>query len=311
MSCSWFPGACLVVAMLAGPASLMADEQIVDEIETLFLEAEESKRIADGWVEDVVVTGDRSIRLTGERDQVQQAIGAVMLADQRFADNDVELARSIARVYSVKHADPQALASLINRTGPDVQADPTLQVVVLSGRVEQVESAMAVLAELDVAREVSAQSEEDPVQRDVVFDVYLVGAYSGPHEFPALPAVPQSAVEGFRETFPFASYSLLEAFTIRASPGGSDASVRGYLDSDQLTEYRFQAEVESSHEESGSISLSDVWLVLRTYSKETGTQESEIRTNLTIQESKTVVVGKAGIRGVADGVFLVLRARFD
>ena len=174
MSCSWFPGACLVVAMLAGPASLMADEQIVDEIETLFLEAEESKRIADGWVEDVVVTGDRSIRLTGERDQVQQAIGAVMLADQRFADNDVELARSIARVYSVKHTDPRALASLINSTGPDVRADPTLQVVVLSGRVEQVESAMAVLAELDVAREVSPQSEEEPVQRDVAFDVYLV-----------------------------------------------------------------------------------------------------------------------------------------
>ena len=304
MSCSWFARACLVVTMLAGPASLLADEQSVDEIETSFIEAQEAKRIAEGWVEDVVVTGDRSIRLTGERDQVQQAIGAVMLADQRFADNDIELARSIARVYSVKHADPRALASLINRTGPDVQADPTLQVVVLSGRVEQVESAMAVLADLDVAGEV-------PAQRDVVFDVYLVGAYSGPHEFPALPTVPQSAVEGLRETFPFASYSLLEAFTIRASPGGSDASVRGYLDSDQLTEYRFQAEVESSQEESGSISLSDVWLVLRTYSKDTGTQESEIQTNLTIQESKTVVVGKAGIRGVADGVFLVLRARFD
>lgn len=303
MSCSWFAGACLVAAVLAGPASLLADEQSVDEIETSFLEAEEAKRIAEGWVDDVVVTGDRSIRLTGERDQVQQALGAVKLADKRSVGNEAELERSITRVYGVKHADPLALETLIKRTAPEVESDQTLRVVVLRGSPEQVDTAKAVLTELDVAPNVMAQ-------RDVVLDVYLIGAHSDVHEFPPMPAVPQAAVDEIRETFPFASYGLLEAFTIRASPGRSVASVRGYLDSDQLTEYRFETKVESAQEESGSISLGDVWLVLRTLAKETGAQEAEIQTDMTIQESKTVVVGKAGVRGVADGVFLVLTARF-
>ena len=304
MSCSWLASACLVAAMLVAPASLLADEHTVEEIETLFLEAEEAKQIAEGWVEDVVVAGDQSIRITGERDQVQQAIGAVMLADQRLADNDNEVPRSITRVYGVKHADPYALQGLIKSTAPEVQADRTLRVVVLRGNSAQIEAAEAVLSKLDVAPESMSPS-------DVVLDVYLIGAYSDAHEAPAMPAVPQGAVDGMRETFPFESYSLLEAFTIRASSGGSDASVRGYLDSDQLTEYRFDAKVESANEESGSIRLSDVQLVLRTVAKETGLQESEIQTDLTTQESKTVVVGKAGMRGVADGVFLVLRARID
>ena len=304
MSCSWIARACLVVTMFVGPASLLADVQSVDEIETSFIEAQEAKRIAEGWVEDVAVTGDRSIRITGERDKVQQAIGAVMLADQRFGGNDQELARPITKVYVAKHADPYALQGLIKSTAPEVQADRTLRVVVLRGNSDQIEAAEAVLSKLDVAPESMSPS-------DVVLDVYLIGAYSDAREVPPMPAVPQGAVDGMRETFPFASYTLLEAFTIRASPGGNEASVRGYLDSDQLTEYRFQTEVESSQEESGSISLSDVQLVLRTYSKETGTQESEIQTDLKTQELKTVVVGKAGMRGVADGVFLVLRARFD
>ena len=304
MSCSWLASACLVAAMLAAPASLLADEHTVEEIETLFLEAEEAKQIAEGWVEHVVVAGDRSIRITGERDQVQQAIGAVMLADQRLSDNDNEVPRSITRVYGVKHVDPYALQGLIKSTAPEVQADRALRVVVLRGNSDQIEAAEAVLSKLDVAPESMSPS-------DVVLDVYLIGAYSDAREAPAMPAIPQGAVDGMRETFPFASYSLLEAFTIRASSGGSDASVRGYLDSDQLTEYRFEAKVESAEEESGSISLSDVQLVLRTIAKETGIQESEIQTDLTTQESKTVVVGKAGMRGVADGVFLVLRARID
>ena len=305
MTCYWLPRACLVVAMLTGPAALLADEQSAKEIETVSLDAGEAKRIAEGWVQDVVVTGDRSIRLTGERDQVQQAIGAVMLADQRFADNDPEQTGVITRVFAVKHADPRALEALIKRTVHDVHADPTLQVVVVTGFAEQVESATAVLAELDVPPKVTST-------RDVVLDVYLIGAYSDAHESIAMPAVPQGAVDGIRETFPFASYTLLEAFTVRASPGGNDARVTGYLDSDPLiTRYQFRVGVESGQEALDSISLKNVELELTVSGKEIGVQEYEIQTDLTTQESKTVVVGKAGVRGVADGVFLVLRARFE
>ena len=223
---------------------------------------------------------------------------ASVLAEERAPD--------ITRVFRVEHADTAALGALIQHTGPVIRVDPTLRVVVLSGPRDALEAAEAVLTKLDVPRTV-------PVPRDVVFDVYLIGAYLKANEFPAMPATPQAAVDGIRETFPFASYRLLEAFVIRASPGGNDARVRGYLDSEQLKliEYRFEVRVESGQATPDSIGISDVLLTFRELHEETGIQESEIRTSLTTRDSKTVVVGKAGVRGVADGVFLVLKARFD
>ena len=38
---------------------------------------------------------------------------------------------------------------------------------------------------------------------------------------------------------------------------------------------------------------------------------AEIATNLTASQGKTLVVGKAGVRGIADGIFLLLTARLD
>lgn len=220
-----------------------------------------------------------------------------------------ERAQQITRVFRVEHGDAAALGQLIGFTGPAVRVDSTLRVVVLSGRRDQVEAAEAVLAKLDVPREV-------PLPRDVVFDVYLIGAYLEAMEFPAMPVTPQAAVDGIRQTFPFASYRLLEAFVIRASPGGNDAQVKGYLDSDHVQSiehlaYQFEVRVKSGQSTPDSIGLSDVLLTLQAVLEGGGVQESEIQTSLTTREGKTVVVGKAGVRGVADGIFLVLKARFD
>ena len=147
--------------------------------------------------------------------------------------------------------------------------------------------------------------------RTWVLDAYLIGAYLDAQVFPDMPAVPQSAVHGIRETFPFASYKLLEAFTVRATPGGDEATVRGYLGSEPLVEYRFHVEVRIGQATLDTIGLDDLRLTFRVFQENTGALESEISTELTTREGRTVVVGKAGVRGVADGVFLVLRARFD
>lgn len=306
MSCHWLPGVAL--AMLAGATSLLADDLSSEEIETTVIDSEEAKRIAAGWVGKVVATGDRSITLTGDRDKVHQAIGAVTLADQLAAKNrgaTREQEQHVTRVFKVKHADAEDLEMLTRQTGHGlVKADSTLQVVVLSGRREQVEALQAVLSELDVPRDV-------PERKDVILDAFLIGGYLDAHGFLAMPAVPQDAVHGIRETFPFASYKLLEAFTVRATSGGDLATVTGYLSTDPLAEYRFQIGVRSDQANPGEIELDDVRLIFRVHRKEGPAHESEISTHLTTRESKTVVVGKAGVRGVANGVFLVLRARFD
>ena len=217
-----------------------------------------------------------------------------------------EGAQDITRVFRVEHADTAALGALIQHTGPLIRVDSTLRVVVLRGPRDEVEAAEAVLTKLDVPRTV-------PAPRDVVFDVFLIGAYLEANELPAMPATPQAAVDGIRETFPFASYRLLEAFVIRASPDGNEARVRGYLDSEQLKmiEYRFEVRVKGGQATPDSIGLSEVLLTFMELHDDTGIQQSEIQTSLTTRDSRTVVVGKAGVRGVADGVFLVLKARFD
>ena len=308
MSCNRIPGVTFALAMLAGGTSLAAEEPSSEEIETAVIDAEEAKRIAVGWVGKVVATGERSITLTGDRDKVHQAIGAIGLADQRAAEarsTRHESPESVTRVFEVEHTDAEALEHLIYRNWPAiVKADSTLQVVVLSGRRDHVEAAEEALTKLDVPR-------KTPVARDVVLDAYLIGAHLDEREFTAMPAVPQSAVDGMRQTFPFASYRLLEAFTVRATPGGNEATVRGYLVSEPPVEYRFQTEVRNGYAAPDVIGLDDVRLTFRVFHEKTGIHESEISTELTIREEKTVVVGKAGVRGVADGVFLVLRARFD
>lgn len=145
----------------------------------------------------------------------------------------------------------------------------------------------------------------------VVFDVYLVGAHLEPAELPALPAVPQHAMDGMRESFPFASYGLLEAFNLRTTLGRDDAHVRGRLEAKPQVEHLFHIGVDSEQATPDSISLSRVYLTFRVFPETTGVQESEISTQLSITESKTVVVGTAGVTGVADGVFLVLGGRLE
>ena len=307
MSCHWLRKTSLVLAMLAGATAIVAEELSSEEIETAVLDSEAASQIASGWVSKVVVTGERSIRLTGDRDKVHQAIGAVIFADRRAAQGPSlreQQPKYVTRVFRVQHADPKGLETLIKRTGPEVQADSTLQVVVLSGRVEQVETAEAVLANLDVPP-------RSRVSRDVILDAYLIGAHLEAYESSALPTVLEPTVASIRETFPFASYRLLEAFVIRATPGGRDAQVKGYLTTDPLVEYRFQASVQVDPTRTDEIRLEQVQLTFRTLDNDVGVRESEIWTALTTRVAKTVVVGKAGIRGVADGVFLVLKGRFD
>ena len=309
MSCHWLPQTSLVLAMLAGATPLLADEVTSEELQTSFLDAQEASQIASGWVSKVVATGDRAIRLTGDRDKVHQAIGAVIFADGRAEQGrslKEEQAKYTTRVFRVQHADPESLEALIKRTGPEVEADSTLQVVVLSGRVEQVEHAAAVLEKLDVPPNL-------PVSRDVVFDVYLIGAYLEAREPATVPTVLETTVDGIRETFPFASYRLLEALVVRATPGGRAAQVHGYLPTGTIVDYRFQVQVRGDQATTDEIRLDHVQLTLRVLDNEAGipVQESEIWTALTTREAKTVVVGKAGIRGVADGVFLVLKGRFE
>ena len=54
----------------------------------------------------------------------------------------------LTRIYRPKHAQPDALATLVNQLGPLVKADQAFGAVIVSGRSEQVLMVVETLAEL-------------------------------------------------------------------------------------------------------------------------------------------------------------------
>ena len=208
------------------------------------------------------------------------------------------------RIYRPKHVQPDALATLVNQLGPFVKADQALGAVIVSGRPEQVSMVVETLAELDTPQ-------PEPTPTDVIVDIHLVGAFRSGSDSSPPPEPVQKAIDEIRDTFPFSSYQLLETLTVRTMSGGSTATVRGYIRSQDLIDYNISIVVADEVPTPEAIKLSLVKLVLRQHGGDSGTELAEIATKLTAAQGKTLVVGKAGVRGIADGVFLLLATHLD
>ncbi len=212
----------------------------------------------------------------------------------------------VAQVYRPKNGQPDALANLVNTLAPLVKADPALGVLIVAGRPNEVAMVVETLAELDVPLPAPAP----PAPTDVIIDLHFVGAFHGePDSAPALGPV-QKAIDEIRDTFPFSSYQLLETLTVRTMPDGGLARVRGYIQSQDPVAYHIAIGVADEALTPEAIKLNLIKLELR-YEGDSGTEVAEIDTKLTAAQGKTLVVGKAGVRGIADGIFLLLTARLD
>ena len=210
----------------------------------------------------------------------------------------------VTQVYRPKNGQPDALANLVNTLGPMVKADPALGVLVVAGRPNEVAMVVETLAELDVP--LSA-----PAPTDVIIDLHFVGAFhSEPDSAPALGPV-QEAIDEIRDTFPFSSYQLMETLTVRTMPGGSLARVRGYIQHQDVLDYHIIIGLADEPPAPEAIKLNVVKVELRRNAGDSGIEVAEIETKLTAAQGKTLVVGKAGVRGIADGIFLLLAARLD
>ena len=213
----------------------------------------------------------------------------------------------VAQVYRPKNGQPDALANLVNTLGPLVKADPALGVVIVAGRPNEVAMVVETLAELDVPLPAPAP----PAPTDVIIDLHFVGGFhSEPDSTPALGPV-QKAIDEIRDTFPFSSYQLLETLTVRTMPGGGLSRVRGYIQHQDLVDYHIMIGVADEPPAPEAIKLSLVKVELRRDGGDSFDEVTEIETKLTAAQGKTLVVGKAGVRGIADGIFLLLTARLD
>lgn len=210
----------------------------------------------------------------------------------------------LTRIYRPKHAQADVLAELVRLSGPLVRADPALGLVLVQGRPAQVSMVIETLAEVDTPQ-------PDPAPADVVLDLHLVSAFRSEAESSAAPEPVQKAIDEIRDTFPFASYQLLESLTVRTSPDGRIASVRGQIQSQDRVDYSVMLLLADEPPKPEAIKLSLVKLELSRNDSASGKETAQIETQLTAAHGKTLVVGKAGVRGIADGIFLLLTARLE
>jgi len=214
----------------------------------------------------------------------------------------------LTRIYRPKHAPADVLAELVRLSGPLVRADPALGVVLVQGRPAQVSMVIETLAEVDTPQPDPAQA--DPAPADVVLDLHLVAAFHSEADSSVVPEPVQEAIDEIRDTFPFSSFRLLESLTVRTTPGGF-ASVQGHIQGQDRVDYRVELGVAKERLTPEAIKLNRLQLELRRADSEVGAEVAEIQTMLTATHGKTLVVGKAGVRGIADGIFLLLTARLE
>ena len=145
---------------------------------------------------------------------------------------------------------------------------------------------------------------------DVIVGIQLVGAFRAESDSFEGPDVVQPAIDEIRDTFPLSSYQLLKTLTVRTIPSGGLTSVRGYLQRADPVDYNIAIIVDDELPTPKAIKFSFVKVKLRRQGG-SGDQVAEISTNLTASDGKTLVVRKAGVRGIADGILLLLTARLN
>src|SRR5689334_9946232 len=147
-----------------------------------------------------------------------------VLAAPMWAQNE-----QVHRLVTLKYADPYAAQSLLKNFGVSIQADRQMRVMALSGPKSAVETAEAALKQLDVP---------NVAQKDVDLTVYFVVGKdeAAGQAGAAVPADLQSTVATLKQTFPYKTYELLDALSIR-SRAGSNANTTGQIGSSRLTHF--------------------------------------------------------------------------
>lgn len=209
----------------------------------------------------------------------------------------------VQRLVRLKYADPGSITSLLRYFGVQLIPDQKMMVISLSGRKSAVETAEAAIKQLDVP---------GAAQKDIEMTVYfVVGSDSAPAPTDSpIPAEIQSTIATLKTTFPYKSYSLLDALSLRTR-AGSGADTSGNLGGGRVTNFRVRsASVEA---EGGMIRIDQLHAVLRalhTIGDKAEYRDTGISTDVVdVKEGQKLVVGRSSLEGPGKALFLVLIAR--
>jgi hypothetical protein len=208
----------------------------------------------------------------------------------------------IQKLVALKYADPRAVQNLLGNFGLDIRFDENLKVIALSGRRANVTTAEEAIKQLDVP---SAGS------KDIDLTVYFVVASDqNITDGNPIPADLQSTVATLKTTFPFKTYALLDALSLR-SRSGVGASTSGVLSGNRVTQFSVRS---STIEPNSMIRLDHLRAGLRSPlpagEGKINYMDTGIETDVVdVKEGQKLVVGRSSVNGPDRALFLVLIAK--
>lgn len=230
----------------------------------------------------------------------------------------------ITQSFKVQHVSLDKLRTLFRDLPGSTRTDNELGLLIVHAPEQTMSFVQETIAKLDVP------SVEAPRKPTVEFTGYLLGAGREPptaEDVAMMPAVLQPVVKELQDKFPYKSYRLLESTTIRVrahEQGQVDGLIPRFLPEPlrgQPANYNLLVDVGGvrPRADGSEIELRQVVLVGQvpivispegTPPQQTSISKAgfTVRTTLAIREGQTIVVGKAGVQGIVDGIFLVLRA---
>jgi hypothetical protein len=203
------------------------------------------------------------------------------------------------RIVQLKYLDPIAVQNLLRNFGVEITADRQLKLVALSGRPAAIDTAVEALKQIDVP---------NAAQKDIDLTVFfVVGRDDNEPAAGAIPPEIQSTVATLKQTFPYKTYELLDALSLR-SRAGSGATATGQLSGAKLTSFSVRA----VNLEGGSmIRIDGLHAGIKAFHN--GNQYvdvSAISTDIVdTKEGQKLVVGRASMEARSRALFLVLIAK--
>ena len=222
----------------------------------------------------------------------------------------------VSKMLKLEHVDPDSVRELLGYLPATLKSDPELGLLVVHGEPSTVEFVEKAVKQLDVPSARPARYEN----RNVEITAYLLGASRAADSGSEIPPLLRPVVTQLRERFPYQGYRLLETTSLRLRPRPRETSNISGLIPDLAVEgadpasYGFSVRLNTIQATSSghTISVNEVTLAAQIpVRKSTGSLTSSqirIQTQMDLPAGKTVVVGKAGVQGVIDGIFLVLHA---
>jgi hypothetical protein len=232
----------------------------------------------------------------------RNVLALALLAAPLVAQVGQDPNETIQKLVTLKYADPLAVRNLLAHFGVNLQMDPRMKVIALSGHRANVTTAEEAIKQLDVP---------GAAQKDIDLTVYFVVGSDQMNVGGAIPQDLQSTVATLKTTFPFKNYLMLDVLSLRTR-SGVQASTSGQLTNGRLTSFHLTS---ATLEADGSmIRLDNLHAGLKVPIPDKDGKSTYVDTGIStdvvdVREGQKLVVGRSSLNGPDTALFLVLIAK--